>query len=179
MPIGGNSQDVQAGYGRAAGCKAKGYKLYAIADWQQGFVVWRVGPMNASESTMADQLIGQLDSEGYLVGDGAYDCNRLYDVAGSQGIQLIASRRYPASRGLGHHRHSVHRLRALGILGSPTGQALLKSRGGIERMFGQLTNFACGLKPLPNWVRTQRRVEMWVRGKMIFYNLWRQLRKTA
>ncbi len=179
MPIGGNSQDIQAGYGHAAGCKARGYKLYAVADRRQGFVAWRIGPMNASESTMADELIGRLNSEGYLVGDGAYDCNRLYDVAGSRGIQLLAPRRYPKSRGLGHHRHSLHRLRALSMLKTPMGQELLKARAGIERMFGQLTNFACGLKPLPNWVRTRRRVELWVRGKMILYNLWRQLRKAA
>ena len=44
MPIGGNTQDAQAGYGRAASCMAKGYKLYAIADWRQGFIARRAKP---------------------------------------------------------------------------------------------------------------------------------------
>ena len=30
LPIGGCSKDRQAGYGRAAGCKAKGYKIHVI-----------------------------------------------------------------------------------------------------------------------------------------------------
>lgn len=179
LPIGGSSQDVQAGYGRSSGGKAKGYKLFAIADRSQGFIAWRVGPMNASETTMADGLIERLDSEGYLVGDGMYDCNRLYDLCSQRGVQFFAPRRYPGSKGIGHHRHSPHRLRALGMLDSPTGLALLKHRAGIERMFAQLTNFACGLTPLPNWVRTQLRVELWVCGKMILYHLWRTRKKTA
>ncbi|MEN6383645.1 MAG: hypothetical protein ABFD79_00435, partial [Phycisphaerales bacterium] len=53
------------------------------------------------------------------------------------------------------------------------GQGLLISRDQIERMYGQLTNFGCGLSPLPNWVRTLFRVEMWVRAKLIFYQIWR------
>jgi len=54
------------------------------------------------------------------------------------------------------------------------GQALLASGNNIETMFAQLTNPGCGLSPLPNWVRSLFRVEMWVGGKMIIYNLWRQ-----
>ena len=142
-------------------------------------MAWRVGPMNASETTMADGLIEQLDSEGYLVGDSAYDCNRLYDLCGQRGVQFLAPRRYRGSKGIGHHRHSPYRLRGLAMHRSALGQALLDSRAGIERMLGQLTNFACGLAPLPNWVRTQPRVELWVCGKIILYHLWRARKKAA
>jgi hypothetical protein len=37
LPIGGSSGDRQAGCGQAAGTKARGYKLYAIADASKGF----------------------------------------------------------------------------------------------------------------------------------------------
>ena len=178
LRVGTYSKDNQAGYGPAEGGMAKGYKLYAVAEQSQGFVAWRVRPMNHSESTVADELIEQLDSEGYLVGDGAYDKNRLYDLASKKSIQLIAPQRIKNAKGIGHRRHSPHRLRALGLVKHPLGKSLLRSRLHIERMFGQLTNLGCGLSPLPNWVRTQFRVEMWVRAKLIIYQIWRQRHQT-
>jgi hypothetical protein len=171
LPIGGSSQDRESGYGRAAGTKAKGYKLYAIADSSQGFVTWAIRPMNVNEVVVAQELIGQLDHEGYLVGDNAYDANRLYEAAAGRCVQLIAPQRKGTC--LAHIRHSRFRLRAIELLRRPFGQALLNERDGIERMFAQLTNFGGGLAPLPNWVRGRFRVELWIRAKMIIYNLWR------
>jgi hypothetical protein len=179
LRIGNYSKDKDAGYGPAEGGMAKGYKLYAVADQSQGFVTWKVRPMNHCESTVARDLIGQLDSEGYLIGDGAYDKNRLYDLAWEKSIQLIAPQRIKNAKGLGHYRQSPHRLRSLAMIETSLGQALLDSRLQIERMFGQLTNLGCGLSPLPNWVRTQFRVEMWVCAKMIFYQIWRQQHETT
>ena len=43
LPIGGNSQDGDAGYGRAAGCKARGYKLHAVGDESQQHGAEHVG----------------------------------------------------------------------------------------------------------------------------------------
>ena len=171
------SKDKQAGYGYAASGMAKGYKFHAVADQLQGFVVWTIRPMNHSEATVADELIAQLDSEGYLVGDGAYDKNRLYELSGAKSIQFIAPQRIKSAQGLGHRRHSVYRLRSLSLQQQPLGQSLLASRNQIERMFGQLTNLGFGLSPLPNWVRTLFRVELWTRGKLIFYNIWRQMNR--
>jgi hypothetical protein len=127
--------------------------------------------MNRCESTVADELVEQLDSEGYLVGDCAYDCNNLYELAAKKCIQLIEQQRTKDAKALGHRWHSSHRLRGLSLLKGSIGKALMDSRNTIEAMFGQLTNLGCGLSPLPNWVRTQFRVEMWVRGKMIIYQL--------
>jgi len=172
LPIGPNSGDKQAGFGYAAGVKAKGYKLYAVADAYKGFIRWSIEPMHCGETNVAVNLIPTLDQPGYLAGDGTYDSNRLYDLAGANSIQLIAAARR-SGEGLGHYKHSPFRLRALELRKKPFGIALLESRNEIERMFGQLTNFACGLKPLPNWVRTKFRVENWVRAKMIFFNVWR------
>jgi hypothetical protein len=172
LPIGASSGDKQAGYGYAAGTKAKGYKLYAIADSYKGFISWCVHPMQCNETRIALELIPNLDHPGYLVGDSAYDSNNIYDLAATKEIQLIANKRKRGA-GLGHYKHSKHRLRAKELLTRSFGTDLLEKRDQIERMFGQLTTFACGLKPLPNWVRTKFRVENWVRAKMIFFNVWR------
>lgn len=174
LPVSRNSKDKEAAYGYAESGMGKGYKLHAIADESQGFVAWTVREMNLCEWSVADELIAQPDSEGYLIGDGGYDSNRLYDLAWEKSIQLIALRRYRKAKGLGHRPNSPHRLRALSLQETPMGQGLLASRNNIETMFAQLTNPGCGLSPLPNWVRSLFRVEMWVRGKMIIYNLWRQ-----
>jgi len=171
LPIGGTSKDKQSAFGFGASCIAKGYKLYAVADQNQGFVRWTIRPMNQNEPKVAAALIPQLDHGGYLVGDTAYDSNKLYELASQRSIQLVTSRR--TGKALGHRRHSPHRIRARDLLTRPFGQSLMTARKSIERMFGNLVSFPCGLKPLPHWVRTLFRVEMWVRAKMILYHLWR------
>jgi hypothetical protein len=177
LPIGGSSQDREAGYGRAAGGMAKGYKLHAIVDDSQGFLAWTIRPMNVNESKVAEELIPQLDEGGYLAGDNAFDNNKLYEAAALRGVQLVA----PQRRGVqvGHIRHSEHRLKSIELLNEPFGQKLLHSRRGIERAFGQLTTMPCGLSPLPNWVRGRQRVTNWVRGKIIYFMLWRNLRRAG
>ena len=173
LPIGGCSKDKQSAFGYGASCIAKGYKLYAIADKNQGFVHWMVKPMNHSESKVASELIAAIEQEGYLVGDGEYDRNHLYDIAGRHSIQLVAPQRIRDAKGLGHRRHSRHRLRCMELQQREFGESLIAGRRSIERMFGNLVTFEGGLKPLPHWVRTLPRVELWVRGKMILYHLWR------
>ena len=177
LVVGNASQDREAGYGYAAGAQAKGYKMHAIADQSQGFILVSVHPMNHSDSTAAEELIPQLHDGAYLVGDNAYDNNKLYEAAAGRSVQLVAPRRRSA-RGLGHRRHSEHRLRAIELLEQPLGRQLLDSRRGIERLFGQLTTMPCGLSPLPSWVRGLKRVTNWVRGKIIYFMLWRNLRRT-
>lgn len=171
LPIGGNTQDSQAAYGRAAGCMAKGYKLHAVADEQQGFVTWTVTAMNVNEKLAARELVACLDPAGHLVGDNNYDSNILYELAGNRGIQLVAPPR-KGRKGIGHCQQSRHRLKALELLEHADGRTMLKRRAGIERMFGQFTNVGFGLKPLPNWIRGLHRVRLWVQGKIILYHLW-------
>jgi len=154
LSVGGSTEDPDAGYGRAAGCKAKGYKLYAICDPGEAVDAWEVHPMNVSENKVAERLIPCVGSEGYLVGDKLYDANSLYDVAWRWGLQLIAPKR--CGRDVGHHRHSPHRLRALELTRRPFGQELLHTRPGIDRFFGHMSNFG-GL----------RRVRLWVQAKII------------
>lgn len=181
LPIGGCSKDKHSKFGRAAACIAKGYKLYAISDLQQGFVHWTIRPMNQNEAKVATDLISNLDRGGYLIGDSAYDSNRLYRIASERDVQLIASHRRKG-KALGHHRHSIYRLISRELLRQPFGQSLISARTSIERMFGNLVSFPCGLKPLPHWVRTLPRVQLWVQAKMVLFHMWRSNRydsKTA
>jgi hypothetical protein len=176
LVIGNSSQDRESGYGRAARGMAKGYKLHAIADDSQGFIAWTVRPMNVNESKVAEELIPQLQGGTHLVGDNAYDNNKLYDAAAERSVQLVAPRRQGV-QGVGHRRQSPHRLQSIKLLDQPLGRELLNSRRGIERLFGQLTTMPCGLSPLPSWVRGLKRVINWVRGKIIYFTLWRNLRR--
>ena len=129
-------------------------------------VAWEVQLINQSEITIARcSLFTQFaDHEhGYLLGDGLYDVNALYDQAAEKGLQLIAPRKRKA-KGLGHHRHSPFRLKGLSILLSDEGCKLLKAHKQMEREFSQLIGFGGGLTCLPTWVRRLHRVRMWVWG---------------
>ena len=57
LVIGGCSKDRQAGYGRAAGGKAKGYKIHAIVGADGSAACWRLAPMNKDERVMAGRLV--------------------------------------------------------------------------------------------------------------------------
>ena len=176
LPVGGSSEDPDARPGRAAGFLAKGYKLHLISDGGGCVVAWDVRPMNENDKTAATPLVETLDDEGYVVGDNQYDSNRLFDLAAAHGHQLVARRR--AGTAFGHQRHSPHRYRSAVLLEHPFGQALLRQRYDIDRLFAQQSNFGGGLGPLPNWVRRLHRVRRWVLGKLIIQAAWRQ-RKQA
>lgn len=166
LTVGGASGDPDARCGRGAGLMAKGYKLHAICDAQGGFDVWEVTPLNVNEQVVAQTLLSRLEGGGHVVGDGQYDANVLYDIAGRRGFQLVAPHRKGTQ--LAHQKHSPFRLAARRLLESPLGKRLLHERAGIDRMFGQMGNFPGGLGPLPRWVRRLPRVRRWVQGKIIF-----------
>lgn len=176
LPIGGCSKDRQAGYGRAAASKAKGYKLHTIISLDGSVLEWRVAPMNKDERVMARRMVKKANPQGYLLGDGNFDSNPLHAVCSKLGgVQLVAPRR--RGGGLGHHRHDPGRLRSVEILENPFpifGQKLLKLRDGIERFFANLTNWGGSLTTLPPWARTHKRVHRWVQGKLIINALKRQ-----
>lgn len=172
LQISNSSGDKECGYGYAGGGMGKGYKFYAVADPRQGFVNWMIAPMQYKESHAASRLIASGEGEGYLVGDKAYDVNDLHDAAAVQSIKLITPQRIKG--GLGHRRHSLHRVEMLSRIHNPFISSMLMHRVGIEHFFGQWTNISCGLKPLPSWVRGLARVENWVRAKLIIFNVWRK-----
>jgi len=178
LPISGHSEDSDAGYGRATGGKAKGYRFHGVFDESQGFVAWSVQPMNVNESKVAHELIEQLDHPGYLVGDNQFDSNSLYDRAGARSVQLLVRRRRDV-RGIGHVRQSPFRLKAIDMMKRPFAQSLIAARRQIETTYSQLTCLAFGLAPLPNWVRTARRVKNWIRTKLIFFTAYRNAKRLA
>jgi len=177
LAIGGSSKDRQAGYGRAASGKAKGYKLHALIGIRGEIAAWRLTPMNKDERVMARRLLRQAEIQGYVLADANYDDNQSHDVCVLRGnVQLVTPRRYSHSRGLGHHRHSAGRLRCLQMLDAPQRFAwsLLEHRDNIERYFGNMTSFGGGLTHLPPWVRTHRRVHRWVQAKLVIHAARRQ-----
>jgi hypothetical protein len=175
LPIGGCSKDRQAGYGRAAGCKAKGYKLHAIVGKSGEIADWRLAPMNKDERVMAHRMFKTTSVSGYVVADSNYDSNKLHAVCDERGsLQLVCRRRYGKHRGMGHRGQSVGRLRSRDILEDPYnefGSDLLSQRDAIERKFGWLTSWGGGLTHLPPWARTYRRVHRWVQAKLMIASL--------
>lgn len=167
LPIGGCSKDREARFGRASGGVGRGYKLHVICGSRPVPEAWTVRPMNACEWVVARELIPQLTGQGYLVADGAYDKNHLYDLSMLYRHQLVAAPSHPHAKGLGHQRHSPHRLRSLALLREPCGKQLMKHRTAVERYFGNATAFAGGLASLPAWVRTLKRVTRWVAAKLL------------
>ena len=181
LTISGCSKDRQAGYGRAASGKAKGYKLHAIISLDGAISSWRIAPMNKDEREMARRMLAVSPLQGYILADANYDSNPLHEVCEQRGdLQLVTPPRYGFCRGRGHRRQSAGRLRSIALLSNPQsafGRELHQERNSIERHFGNLTNWWGGLNGLPSWVRTHRRVHRWVQAKLILYALKRQCRK--
>jgi hypothetical protein len=167
LPVGGNSKDPDARFGRGAGCIAKGYKLHAIWSTRPVPEAWTVTPLDANEKALAEQLVEQLHGGGYLLGDGNYDASYVYDAAMARGYQLVTPCRKAKNPGSGKHYQSPHRLRSMDILRGDFGKALYKARTAIERSFGHAGSFGGGLGPLPSWVRGLPRVRTWVWAKLL------------
>ena len=187
LVIGNCSKDRQAGYGRAAGGKAKGYKIHAIVDPQDGVAAWRLAPMNKDERVMAERLVRAASIQGYLVADSNYDSNKLHQLCDELSqernpLHLITRRRYGPERGTGHRKQTAGRLHSMLLTENPYpafADQLQHDRANIERAFGKLTNWSYGLISLPPWVRTHRRVHRWVQAKLVLTALKRPLSQTT
>lgn len=172
MVIANHSSDPEAGYGRASGGKARGYKLHVLMDLAGTIWGWRVAPMNGDERTMARRLAACLPGEGYLLADANYNSNRVFAAVAARGVQMVSPRRQrgKGKMGLGHHPQHPARLRSIDMLEngvSDFGLSLHLLRRGVERYFGTLSSSGGGLTCLPGWVRRHRRVRLWVQIKLI------------
>jgi len=161
LPVGHCSKDPDA----RAGPHGKGYKLHAVWGTRCLPEAWEVTAARDYEGAVAQRLLGQVRGRGVLLADGNYEASRLYDAAAESGYQLLAP---PDAQdtGRGHTYQSPHRLVALGWFADGLGWALLRGRGAIERSFGNAGSFACGMQPLPAWVRRLGRVCRWVWCKL-------------
>jgi hypothetical protein len=170
--VGSHSKDPDCKWGRVGHRSfAKGYKLHAIYGSAALPLCWEIAPLNAGESEIAARLLPALQRGGYLLGDKQYDSNPLHETALRLGYQLVAERKRPKTA-LGHRPHSAGRIRSMTLLQNEVGKALYRCRDAIERYFGWLTNHACGLSPLPNWVRRDHRVRCWVQVKLIIHAIY-------
>jgi hypothetical protein len=161
LPVGGASKD------RGAGMMAKGYKLHGV--WAKRALpeTWEITSMNTSEITVATRLLPQLHSGGYLLADGNYDANNLFDQAWGCGYQLLTPAP-DAGTGRGHRYHSSHRWRSIHLMRSTIyGPSVYTARIGIEQAYGNATSFGGGLSPLPAWIRGLDRVRTWVWAKLV------------
>ncbi len=164
LPVGGATKDPDARYGRAAGTMAKGYKLHTIWSTRAMPETWEVTPLNTGETVVARRLIPQLSDGGYLLADGNYHSNPLFDLAGQQGYQLIV----PLPKGRpGHQYQSPYRLRSIALMKNAFGKEMYRMRIGIEESYGNSVSFGGGLAPLPAWVRGLNRVRTWVWAKLL------------
>jgi len=185
LVIGGCSKDRQAGYGRAANSKAKGYKIHALVDPTGAIASWRLAPMQKDERVMAERLLRVAPIQGYVAADANYDSNKVHAVCDQRDqLQLVTRRRYGPGHGTGHRPQSAGRLRSMALTENPFpafAEQLLRDRAAIERRFGQLVNWGGGLTCLPAWVRTHRRVRRWVQAKLVLTALKRsdQIRTCA
>jgi hypothetical protein len=166
LPVGGASKDPDARYGRAAGTMAKGYKLHTV--WAKRALpeTWEVTPMNTSETKVAARLLPQLNYRGYLLCDGNFDANALFDVAWQRGYQMLTPLPKHGA-GLGHRYHSPHRERSIDMMKTAFGESLYGCRINIEEAYGNATSIGGGLAPLPAWVRGLERVRTWVWAKLL------------
>jgi len=168
------SKDPDAKVGRLSEKRfGRGYKLHAIANKHGIIEAFCVTGLNAGESTIARDLVKQVDlRNAVLRADANYDSSPTYAAVAAAGGRLVAPRRKP-NRGLGHRKHHPHRLRAIAEFECAADRGITHKRHRlrIEQSFGHLTNLPFGLAPIPNWVRRQERVERWVAAKIILYHL--------
>lgn len=171
LPVGKCSKDPDAKPNQ----HGKGYKLHAI--WGSRCVpeVWAVTAANEYEGAAAEELLGRIVGRGFLLADGSYEANRVYDAAAESCYQLLAHPG-PEVTGGGHGYQSEHRQLALHWFRTGLGWDLYRYRSSIERQFGNMGGFGGGLGPLPNWVRRLARVTLWVHCKILI-NAARIIRK--
>jgi hypothetical protein len=163
LPVGSRRKDPDA---RPKGPTGPGYRLHAVWTTQPVPAAWEVTATGVGEAPVAEQLVGRAGGAGYLLADGNYDSNALFDAAAQAGYQMVVPRWRPHA-GQGHRYQSPYRQRSIALAGTDYGRRLYAWRGQIERCFGNAVSFAGGLGPLPAWVRRQHRVQCWVAAKLL------------
>jgi hypothetical protein len=169
LPVCGYTTDPEARNGRAYRCFGRGYKLFLVIDENRVVHAWKVDSMNVAEQRVAEELIpaaaASAGTDRWLLGDKAYDSNRLYQCAEQHGLRLLAPRLKPWTPM--KPGQSEGRVRAAALLEHPEGADLLHRRDTVERFLGTLSVTGGGLSPLPGYVRRRERVARWVGAKLL------------
>jgi hypothetical protein len=180
LVVGGFSKDSDTHEGKLPGGGwGRGYKVHVIVDACGAVDIFTITALDKGEPTVMCRLVALMDLDNVLLrGDSNYDSNPLYAEVAMRGGRLIAPRKKPQT-GLGHHPQHPDRLRAIAELeqSEEAMRAHKRHRIRVEQGLAHLTNLPYGLSPLPNFVRRQRRVAMWVLAKITLYHLYLILRQ--
>jgi hypothetical protein len=176
LPVARHSKDPEARSGRGAGGMATGYKLHAAIDPQGVIVAFEVTSLPVGEPRVAKKLLRRRPEQiTHVVADVNYDSQPLRRYA-----QKMKRRVYTDIRnGRVGNRQQPERVRMLRLLQRDVGQRLMHWRDSIERRFGQMGNFGCGLKGLHNWCRRIWRVRSWVGSKVLLYHAFLLAKRQA
>ena len=176
LVVGNYTRDPEAKTGYAAGQLGKGYKLHALATDGRKFASWSVESLNVHEMCVARKLVDQLPHvpQGALfLADGNYDAHKLHKDIHARGGWL-----WVKPRGHGKHPVTLRQMgkarRALLQVWEQTpayAKGVYNKRINIEGLFSNITSYAGGLSPLPNFVRRLDRVRRWVGAKIILYHI--------
>lgn len=167
LEIRNHSKDRQADVGYSAGRRAKGYRLHLLLQGRGRVAAWRLSPMSTNEKVMALRMLREQPQLAYVLADGNYDSNLLHATVTERGGQLVAPRR------VSHRRRqrwqTPGRTRCSEMLegASEFGRQLFRARSAIERFFGHADSHSEAMGELPAWVRTHRRVRLWIHAKLI------------
>jgi len=184
LTVGVASKDAQARRGHVMGGFAKGYKVHICSTSDRRIPLWSVQSLNCGETLAAEALIAHMpmfSSQALVLGDGAYDSQRLYNALALKNAALLArprgmnlkdieawkKGRHPKSKESGPVRNE-----AMAAWKNPPGPAtwIYRQRIHVEGTLSNLCGFGGGLGPLPAWVRGLPRVRRWVGAKIILYH---------
>jgi hypothetical protein len=181
MVVSEYTKDPDAKIGYADGRMRHGYKLHGFVTQDGWISAFTVHPLNEGEPNTARQFIDAIIPGTLILADGNYDSGPLYQAVADHKSMLLTRLRNK-SRSERQMKQMCPARQAAVILWEDNAQVCeetMKTRDGVERIFGALTSFGGGLAPLPSWVRRLPRVRRWVTGKIIIYHARLMLRRAA
>jgi len=174
LPVSESTSDSDAKSGRGNGRFSRGYKLHALGAEGGQVQAFAVRPLNEHEVPVSSsQLVGHIVPGARVLADGNYDSDQLYGQVYERGAWLFTPLKGMAKPGSYRYRRMSPSRRWVMQLWQENKDlcwSVYRQRARIERIFSALSSFAGGLGPLPNWVRTLRRVTRWVTAKLAIYH---------
>lgn len=169
LEISDYSRDPDAATGRSYRRFAKGYRLHAVIDMRGVILAHETRSLNVNERLPAAKLLPQLPRNVHrVVADGNYDSSKLHAQLQPLGIRLYTR---PHNQPLSRKTHPRRRI-LMRLFRHSIGRRIANRREHIERQFGLMGNYGCGLKGLPQWVRRQHRVTRWIDAKLVIHHAY-------
>jgi len=167
--VGGGSKDRMARAGRAVGGFARGYRAHMLVDAAGIVRGLAVRPMSVNERIVARPLLAHAPRPiQRVVADANYDSVALHRIAAQRGVRFYTGIRL----GRVGRRQNPRRVRLQQLSRTEVGKKAFAKRDAIERVFGRMSNIACGLKALPAWVRGFDRAAFWIEAKVLIYHAY-------